>query len=67
MRKNLDTETEFCFVGGKIFMTFEIYWAILGKNLENNGVDEDDELLRFGNYVTKMIIKKHPHIVIFLR
>lgn len=37
-------------------MTFEIYWAILGKNLENNGVDEDDELLHFGNYVTKMII-----------
>lgn len=35
-------------------MIFDIYWDRPGKNLENNGVNEDFDLLHFGKHATKM-------------
>ena len=36
--ENLKINTDFCFSGRNIFMTFGIYWHKLAKTLENEGV-----------------------------
>lgn len=58
--RNLKNKTEFCFLGGKIFMIFGISWDISGENLEDHGVNGDYGLLHFGKHDTKTKKKKAP-------